>query len=236
MCARCVGFTTTKTTEMQKQQQNNHHATTSAAAAAAAAARKDALTRKPLDLEEEDEARKFETSKWLESHFGSESRSSHGSLEDEEHHEKKHLSTNTSYINVTMKSVPTTTAREHYKQTTTTTTTTKQQRRTTTNGATSPSGYFQGISQWSERYQSTGAFLLILILFYIFFFSFWRTNIFYGRLQNTIFFSPLLYKNDTVTRRKKRVGFFNFLIIYLFCLIIATNHAYKRLLCINNQR
>jgi hypothetical protein len=34
--------------------------------------RSDALTSRPLDLEEEDETRKLETSKWLESHFGSE--------------------------------------------------------------------------------------------------------------------------------------------------------------------
>ncbi|KAK0091503.1 hypothetical protein PV326_003108, partial [Microctonus aethiopoides] len=64
--------------------------------------RKDALTKKPLDPEQEDEARKFETSKWLESHFGSESRSSHGSIE----HDIPPVQTaaNTSFINVTMKS------------------------------------------------------------------------------------------------------------------------------------
>ncbi|EFN77176.1 hypothetical protein EAI_03923, partial [Harpegnathos saltator] len=66
------------------------------------AARKDALTKKPLDLEEEDEARKFETSKWLESHFGSDSRSSHGSVDADD--SPLPASTNTSYINVTMKS------------------------------------------------------------------------------------------------------------------------------------
>ncbi|KAI4482440.1 hypothetical protein M0802_013708, partial [Mischocyttarus mexicanus] len=65
-------------------------------------ARKDALTKKPLDLEEEDEARKFETSKWLESHFGSESRSSHGSI-DADDGPPFIPNTNTSYIHVTMK-------------------------------------------------------------------------------------------------------------------------------------
>ena len=35
--------------------------------------RTDALTKKPLDLEAEEETRKLETSRWLESHFGSES-------------------------------------------------------------------------------------------------------------------------------------------------------------------
>lgn len=35
--------------------------------------RTDALTKKPLDFEQEEETRKLETSRWLESHFGSES-------------------------------------------------------------------------------------------------------------------------------------------------------------------
>ncbi|XP_034940858.1 transcription initiation factor TFIID subunit 1 [Chelonus insularis] len=72
--------------------------------------RKDALTKKPLDLEEEDEARKFETSKWLENHFGSESRSSHGSItfdhddDSKKTSNNKQIAANTSFINVTMKS------------------------------------------------------------------------------------------------------------------------------------
>lgn len=37
------------------------------------AERTDALTKQPLDLEAEEETRKLETSRWLESHFGSES-------------------------------------------------------------------------------------------------------------------------------------------------------------------
>lgn len=49
---------------------------TPAAAAALAADRKDALTKRPLDFDQEEETRKVETSKWLEHHFGSESRSS----------------------------------------------------------------------------------------------------------------------------------------------------------------
>ncbi|XP_062538235.1 uncharacterized protein LOC134206528 isoform X2 [Armigeres subalbatus] len=44
--------------------------------------RTDALTKKPLDFDREDETRKNETNKWLESHFGSESRSSRGSRDD----------------------------------------------------------------------------------------------------------------------------------------------------------
>ena len=37
------------------------------------AERTDALTKQPLDLEAEEETRKLETSRWLDSHFGSES-------------------------------------------------------------------------------------------------------------------------------------------------------------------
>ncbi|KAG7308707.1 hypothetical protein JYU34_005931 [Plutella xylostella] len=39
--------------------------------------------KRPLDFDIEEETRKKETSKWLESHFGSESRSSHDSIADE---------------------------------------------------------------------------------------------------------------------------------------------------------
>ncbi|XP_031835326.1 chascon isoform X2 [Nomia melanderi] len=107
--------------------------------------RKDVLTKKPLDLEEEDEARKFETSKWLESHFGSESRSSHGSIEADETHLP--TSTNTSYINVTMKSCA---PKERDCQNGNSN---RQTYRSTGRDSTSPSGYFHGISDWSERYQ-----------------------------------------------------------------------------------
>ncbi|XP_076242421.1 chascon isoform X2 [Calliopsis andreniformis] len=106
--------------------------------------RKDVLTKKPLDLEEEDEARKFETSKWLESHFGSESRSSHGSVEADE---SPLPSTNTSYINVTMKSC---TPKDRDYQNVNPN---RHPRRSTGRDSTSPSGYFHGISEWSERYQ-----------------------------------------------------------------------------------
>ncbi|EGI63502.1 hypothetical protein G5I_08232 [Acromyrmex echinatior] len=107
------------------------------------AARKDALTKKPLDLEEEDEARKFETSKWLESHFGSDSRSSHGSLDADD--SPLPTSTNTSYINVTMKSC---TPKERDYQNVSFNRNQRRGRETN-----SPSGYFHGISEWSERYQ-----------------------------------------------------------------------------------
>jgi hypothetical protein len=73
-----------------------------AAAQSAAQARKDALTKKPLDFDQEEETRKMETSKWLEHHFGSDSRSSKSSLADE--HQTVPSSAN--FINVTMKSRP----------------------------------------------------------------------------------------------------------------------------------
>jgi hypothetical protein len=63
--------------------------------------RKDALTKKPLDFDQEEETRKVETSKWLEHHFGSESRSSNNSVIDDEEQPPK-----TSFFNVTIKSQP----------------------------------------------------------------------------------------------------------------------------------
>lgn len=110
------------------------------------ATRKDALTKKSLDLEEEDEARKFETSKWLESHFGSDSRSSHGSLDTDD--SPLPTSTNTSYINVTMKSC--TPKEREYENVSSS----RHQRRG--RDSNSPSGYYHGISEWSERYQGKG--------------------------------------------------------------------------------
>lgn len=113
--------------------------------------RKDAITKKPLDIEEEDEARKVETSKWLESHFGSESRSSQGSIDMDE--PTVHTTgSNTSYINVTMKSVPPP-QRDHtpsanYNARNRTSTPKKDSTFVETS-----SGYFHGISEWSERQQ-----------------------------------------------------------------------------------
>ncbi|XP_053678544.1 uncharacterized protein LOC128728920 [Anopheles nili] len=64
--------------------------------------RLDALTKKPLDFDKEEETRKQETSKWLESHFGSESRSSRDSREDLD--EELVEPTKRTYFNVTIKS------------------------------------------------------------------------------------------------------------------------------------
>lgn len=63
--------------------------------------RTDALTKRPLDFDREDETRKQETNKWLESHFGSESRSSRGSRDDLDDIVEP---TKKTYFNVTIKS------------------------------------------------------------------------------------------------------------------------------------
>lgn len=110
-----------------------------------------------MDLEEEDEARKFETSKWLESHFGSESRSSHGSIDADDG--PFIPNTNTSYIHVTMKSCS---PREREYQNVNSNR--HHHNSATGRDSTSPSGYFHGISEWSERYQGKG-------MFFFFFFN-----------------------------------------------------------------
>lgn len=112
--------------------------------------RKDALTERPLDFDKEELTRKGETIKWLESHFGSESRSSKDSREDDIEPTKK------SFFNVTIKS----------NATTPTTGTAKPFPSTQDyNGSGTPfsnvvvpereinpkTKYFQGISEWSER-------------------------------------------------------------------------------------
>lgn len=65
--------------------------------------RNDAVTRKPLDFDQEEETRKVETSKWLEHHFGSDSRSN---STIDEHEFDQPLPPKTSFFNVTIKSQP----------------------------------------------------------------------------------------------------------------------------------
>ncbi|KAL1497205.1 hypothetical protein ABEB36_008202 [Hypothenemus hampei] len=110
--------------------------------------RKDALTRRPLDFDAEEETRKHETSKWLEHHFGSESRSSNSTVDDEEQPPK------TSFFNVTIKSQPIRTENQHRNYVGTV--------NNSTSRVYSPieperdrnqSGYYKGISEWSERRQ-----------------------------------------------------------------------------------
>lgn len=65
--------------------------------------RKDALTKRPLDFDREEETRKGETMKWLESHFGSES-TSNDSRENDFAGEPSIEPTKKTYFNVTIKS------------------------------------------------------------------------------------------------------------------------------------
>lgn len=153
--------TTMRTTRLHKHTGFNTETTTPAS-------RKDAVTKKPLDLEEEDEARKFETSKWLESHFGSESRSSHGSIDADD--PPIQTGTNTSFINVTMKSCTPARDREYSSPNYSSR---HQQRRTSGRDSSSPSGYFHGISEWSERYQTAGSSIFLVHISSIFFTPFW---------------------------------------------------------------
>lgn len=115
--------------------------------------RKDALTERPLDFDKEELTRKGETIKWLESHFGSESRSSKDSRDDDIEPTKK------SFFNVTIKS----------NATTPTTGTAKPFPSSDYNANGTPfsnavhpepevnlkAKYFQGISEWSERKDSS---------------------------------------------------------------------------------
>lgn len=87
----------------------------------------------------------------MESHFGSDSRSSHGSIDDDS---PIHTGTNTSFINVTMKSCNT------RDRDFTNSNSSRPPRRTSGRDSSSPVGYFQGISEWSERHQGTGKNIL----------------------------------------------------------------------------
>lgn len=69
--------------------------------------RKDAFTKRPLDFDKEEATRKLETTKWLESHFGSDSHSSRDSNDGEvDTSQFEQEPTKRSYFNVTIKSNP----------------------------------------------------------------------------------------------------------------------------------
>ncbi|XP_044253586.1 uncharacterized protein LOC123004400 isoform X2 [Tribolium madens] len=110
--------------------------------------RKDALTRKPLDFDQEEETRKVETSKWLEHHFGSESRSSNSVIDDEEQPPK------TSFFNVTIKSQPSRADPPPQKYITTINNSPRVYSpvEPERDRPTHHSEYYKGISQWSERH------------------------------------------------------------------------------------
>lgn len=118
--------------------------------------RREAASKRTIDFEKEEETRKDETIKWLENHFGSEGRSPRDSIDEETETKKK------SFFNVTIKSTPT--SPEAAEETLP----------TISNGlyhsnilkspskvvlpereAPKPKKYFQGISEWSERKETT---------------------------------------------------------------------------------
>ncbi|CAG9767275.1 unnamed protein product [Ceutorhynchus assimilis] len=109
--------------------------------------RKDALTRRPLDFDAEEETRKTETSKWLENHFGSESRSSNSTLDDEEHPPK------TSFFNVTIKSQPSSNLHPRSYVTTVKSPTPRVYSPVEPERDRNQSGFYKGITEWSERRQ-----------------------------------------------------------------------------------
>lgn len=122
--------------------------------------RKDALTKKPLDFDQEEETRKVETSKWLEHHFGSDSRSSKDSLDDDDLPSGQ-PGGSTSYINVTMMSRPINSNRNVSTRVMTPVSSTSPNAYTATVNTSSrvfvspdtapASGFFQGVTEWSER-------------------------------------------------------------------------------------
>ena len=116
--------------------------------------RTDALTKRPLDIDREEETRKMETSKWLESHFGSDSRSSRGSRDDLDEIVEP---TKKTFFNVTIKTnqappppiyaTPIRKAepnKQHVLTSPLKVVVPEKEERTKTK-------YFQGISDWSER-------------------------------------------------------------------------------------
>lgn len=122
--------------------------------------RKDALTKKPLDFDQEEETRKVETSKWLEHHFGSDSRSSKDSIDDDDLPPGQQRGS-TSYINVTMMSRPINSSRNVSTRVVTPVSSTSPNAYTATVNTSSrvfvspdtppASGFFQGVTEWSER-------------------------------------------------------------------------------------
>lgn len=112
--------------------------------------RKDALTKRPLDFDREEETRKGETIKWLESHFGSESTASNDSREEEVDIIEP---TKKTYFNVTIKSNQnqTTTTNAHYDTNEKKAFVKRSVIDATPTAANNGAKYYQGISNWNNR-------------------------------------------------------------------------------------
>jgi len=119
--------------------------------------RREALIKRPLDFDREEEIRKAETNKWLESHFGSESHSSRDSRDEDVEPTKK------SYFNVTIKSnnnvtspVPRPVAANGNISNSYANGNLNSPAKVVIPERESPkTKYFQGITEWSERQEST---------------------------------------------------------------------------------
>lgn len=115
--------------------------------------RTDALTKRPLDVDREEETRKTETSKWLDSHFGSES-SARSSTEESREDDVVIEPTKKTYFNVTIKSSPTTpssTPSPKLNDSPYVPPKLMSPSKVILPERESPKKYFQGITEWSER-------------------------------------------------------------------------------------
>ncbi|XP_055684176.1 uncharacterized protein LOC129790612 isoform X1 [Lutzomyia longipalpis] len=117
--------------------------------------RKDALTKRPLDFDQEEETRKQETNKWLESHFGSDSsRDSRNGDVDIENVQVE--PTKKTFFNVTIKSTPNANPPRASPQSPVQ----NNFHHPPSQKMKAPSPpenrkYFQGISNWAERKDTT---------------------------------------------------------------------------------
>lgn len=108
--------------------------------------RKEALTKRPIDFEKEEETRKDETIKWLENHFGNASRSSNESREDDPN------SPRNKYINVTIKANGAKRGVSPLKYEPESTYPSQPKlSQTEREQQKAPPKFYQGITDWSER-------------------------------------------------------------------------------------
>lgn len=113
-------------------------------------------TKRPLDFDIEEETRKKETSKWLESHFGSDSRSSHDSIAEEigrrpepTFYVKNKTPEDEGYYGKTSSSVPPPPVYGDRVLRKTKSSTPSDERAPAPTNRTG--GYFKGVADWSQR-------------------------------------------------------------------------------------
>ncbi|CAH0751401.1 unnamed protein product [Diatraea saccharalis] len=112
-------------------------------------------TKRPLDFDIEEETRKKETSKWLESHFGSDSRSSHDSIAEEIGRRQepgfyvKNKAEDEGYYGKTSSSVPPPPVYGDRVLRKTKSSTPSDERAPAPANRTG--GYFKGVADWSQR-------------------------------------------------------------------------------------